>query len=77
MYIDGDSTRRRCAMTGDLPVPAEFVNVATHPQLVGAFEPVDDTFTSVPLVVRGEIPSEIDGEYLRNGPNPAFPPLGS
>jgi carotenoid cleavage dioxygenase-like enzyme len=28
------------------------------------------------LVIEGELPAEIEGDYIRNGPNPRFSPLG-
>ena len=34
-----------------------------------------DEIIAEPLPVRGAIPPELDGVYLRNGPNPAFRPL--
>ena len=46
-----------------------------NPFLEGGFAPVGDETTVEDLPVRGAIPSELDGVYLRNGPNPAFKPL--
>ena len=37
------------------------------------FEPVDDELDTVDLPVRGQIPPELDGAYVRNGPNAQFP----
>lgn len=45
------------------------------PFLQGGFAPVGDELTLAGLAVRGAIPEEISGIYLRNGPNPAYPPL--
>lgn len=39
------------------------------------FAPVLDELTVDNLPVRGEVPREIAGTYLRNGPNPAYSPL--
>ncbi len=39
--------------------------------LQGNFAPVADEVTATNLEVIGEIPSELNGRYLRNGPNPA------
>lgn len=57
-------------------VPAP-VDPAKTPTLSGVFEPVHDERDAAALPVEGEIPSDLRGAYLRNGPNPLFPPLGS
>lgn len=43
---------------------------STSPYLTGPFAPVDVEHTAVDLEVTGTIPAELDGRYLRNGPNP-------
>jgi carotenoid cleavage dioxygenase-like enzyme len=48
----------------------------TNPYLEGPYEPVQDEVTADLAVVRGELPTDIDGVYVRNGPNPQFAPLG-
>lgn len=53
------------------------VDAASDPHLSGVFEPVVDEIEAGDLTVVGELPAEIDGLYLRNGPNPRFTPLGS
>ena len=51
------------------------------PFLEGAFKPVTEELTAFDLPVTGRIPRELNGRYLRNGPNvagpggPARPPL--
>ena len=45
------------------------------PHLRGGHAPVWDELTVEDLPVRGEIPRELAGVYMRNGPNPAFPPI--
>ena len=57
-----------------IPVP---VDPAATPALCGVFEPIEDERDAVDLVVEGDLPSDFRGAYLRNGPNPLFPPLGS
>ena len=37
---------------------------------VGNYAPVSDELTAFDLPVEGNIPAELDGWYLRNGPNP-------
>ena len=37
------------------------------------FGPVTEEITAVDLPVRGAVPAELDGRYLRNGPNPIGP----
>jgi carotenoid cleavage dioxygenase-like enzyme len=50
---------------------------ASHPALSGVLAPVDDELSMMDLQVVGRIPDDLRGVYLRNGPNPKFPPLGS
>lgn len=47
-----------------------------HPYLTGPFAPVHDELVVDDLPVRGELPPGLRGAFLRNGGNPAFPPLG-
>jgi carotenoid cleavage dioxygenase len=49
---------------------------SVNPYLEGNFAPVPDELDAGPLPVTGEIPAGLRGAYLRNGPNPAFAPLG-
>ena len=49
---------------------------ADTPWLTGLWEPVADEIETPDLPVTGELPPGLRGSYLRNGPNPAFPPLG-
>lgn len=48
-----------------------------NPFLQGNFSPVHDERVDEALVVLGDLPKEIDGLFLRNGPNPRFSPLGT
>lgn len=36
-------------------------------------EPVDDELDAIDLPVQGDVPPELDGSYIRNGPNAQFP----
>ncbi|KOV67305.1 carotenoid oxygenase [Streptomyces sp. AS58] len=45
--------------------------------LTGCFAPVTEEVDAVDLQVDGELPADLDGVYLRNGPNPRFTPIGS
>ncbi|MGF1538301.1 MAG: carotenoid oxygenase family protein [Elainellaceae cyanobacterium] len=47
-----------------------------NPFLSGNFAPVDDEITTEALTVIGEIPADLNGMLVRNGPNPQFPPKG-
>ena len=47
------------------------------PQLTGTFAPVADELILEDLPVEGEIPQDLNGVYLRNGPNPHYEPKGS
>ncbi|MET7645501.1 carotenoid oxygenase family protein [Streptomyces sp. NPDC005426] len=45
--------------------------------LSGRYAPVTDEVDEAGLQVVGELPDELDGLFLRNGPNPRFSPIGS
>lgn len=46
-----------------------------NPYLTGAYAPVRDELVVDDLEVEGRIPDALQGVYMRNGANPAFPPL--
>lgn len=46
----------------------------TNPYLAGPYAPVPDEATVADLPVEGRLPPELEGRYLRNGPNPVGPP---
>jgi carotenoid cleavage dioxygenase len=48
--------------------------VGSNPFLTGIHEPMKDERTITDLTVTGRIPPELDGRYVRIGPNPATPP---
>ena len=56
-------------------VTADSTNLPTTGQFFehGNYAPVPDELTEYDLPVEGAIPPEIDGWYLRNGPNPRQP----
>ncbi|MGH1502145.1 MAG: carotenoid oxygenase family protein [Acidimicrobiales bacterium] len=43
----------------------------TNPYLEGNYAPVTEEVTAFDLAVEGELPAELDGRYVRNGPNPS------
>ncbi len=49
---------------------------AANPYLLGAYAPVFEEIVDNNLKVIGEIPRDINGIYVRNGPNPKFEPKG-
>jgi len=49
---------------------------AANPYLLGAYAPVFEEIVATDLTVIGEIPKDINGSYVRNGPNPKFEPKG-
>lgn len=59
--------------TTRIPQP---IDPATEPHLSGLFAPQVSEVDVTNLRIEGELPPEIDGDYIRNGPNPRFPPLG-
>ncbi len=46
----------------------------TNRYLLGNYGPVSDEVTAFDLTIEGELPAELNGRYLRNGPNPATEP---
>ena len=47
-----------------------------NPYLDGNFAPVRQEITAQTLQVVGELPPDLSGMFLRNGPNPQYSPLG-
>ncbi|WP_030451173.1 carotenoid oxygenase family protein [Herbidospora cretacea] len=47
-----------------------------NPYLLGVYAPVQEELTTDQLEVVGEIPKDLNGVYLRNGPNARFPMRG-
>ena len=48
-------------------------DAVSNPYLEGGFAPVSQEVTATDLPVTGRIPEELEGRYLRNGPNPVEP----
>ncbi len=48
----------------------------SNPWLEGHYAPVADELDAPNLEVQGSLPDGLRGAFLRNGPNPQFPPLG-
>jgi carotenoid cleavage dioxygenase len=70
------STTRRDGLVA-VAQPVELaVEDEANPYLVGVFAPVHTEITADDLEVIGEIPRDLNGVYLRNGPNPRFPSAG-
>lgn len=53
-----------------------YIDSVGNPYLEGAWESVFDEITATDLKCIGEIPSDLNGVYLRNGPNPKYQPRG-
>ena len=49
-------------------------DIAANPYLEGRYGPVAEECTTTDLRVHGELPKELNGRYLRNGPNPISSP---
>ena len=63
-------------MTPPPSIPAP-VDPSTIPALSRGVRPVGEDRDAEGLTVEGELPQGLSGAFLRNGPNPLFPPLGS
>ena len=48
----------------------------TNPYAQGPFRPVHTELTRTPIQIKGQLPSDLNGVYLRNGPNQHFEPTG-
>ena len=53
------------------------VDPATSPYLSGRFAPIHREISTANVAVEGDVPDDLIGTYIRNGPNPKFTPLGS
>lgn len=53
------------------------VDITHHPFLTGLFAPQRAEVDVRDLEIYGELPSDLNGSYLRNGPNPRFDPIGT
>lgn len=56
------------------PTPGQWPK---SPFLEGNFGPVQEEVTLENLQVIGKLPADLDGMFVRNGPNPRFAPLGN
>ena len=56
------------------PESNQTLSMSSNPFLRGNMAPVDVEFTEFDLTVTGQLPPELDGYYVRNGPNPVTPP---
>ncbi len=52
------------------------IDAGENPYLMGPYAPVDQEIEAADLEVIGEIPADLQGLYVRNGPNPRFPTVG-
>ncbi len=52
------------------------ITTEVNPYLDGNFRPVREESTADTLKVIGSLPNDLCGMFVRNGPNPQFPPLG-
>lgn len=74
-----NTTRREfLAAAAAMPVLAPLLHAnppaSENPFLSGAFAPVDKEVSVDSLRVLGTIPKDLNGMFVRNGPNPQFPP---
>src|SRR5580698_9838051 len=75
----GRATYSARRLTGRRVMPDQLttVDMAASPYLSGRFAPVGRETDAGDLLVEGTLPTDINGVFMRNGPNPKFPPLGS
>ncbi|BAZ04759.1 carotenoid oxygenase family protein [Calothrix sp. NIES-3974] len=53
------------------------VTTGINPYLDGNFAPVQEEVTTEIQSIIGELPPDLSGMFVRNGPNPQFPPIGA
>lgn len=58
------------------PLVGHVTNPADQPDLRHNRAPVPDEIDAVDLPVTGELPEGMRGQFVRNGPNPLFEPIG-
>ena len=77
-YFTLDMSAMDCHSCGMTDVTTDSANLPSAGQFfeVGNYAPVPDEITEHNLPIEGAIPPEIDGWYLRNGPNPRFASSG-
>lgn len=62
--------------TTETALPTGAWEVEGNPYLAGLYAPVPDERTDEGLEVIGDLPPDLEGVYLRNGPNPRLDPVG-
>lgn len=60
-----------------MSTPTRPAPVVPGPYLTGPYAPVVAEVDVAGLEIAGELPADLDGAYVRNGPNPRFSPIGS
>jgi carotenoid cleavage dioxygenase-like enzyme len=68
------ATPQRAPPAQQQSTPAWAARFAHNPALAGNFAPVANEVFLPSLRVEGVLPASLDGVFLRNGPNPRFPP---
>ncbi|WP_163509898.1 carotenoid oxygenase family protein [Fodinicola acaciae] len=63
-------------MTSQPVAVAQVAGAEPNPYLLGVYAPVDTEIDADNLQVIGQIPADLNGVYLRNGPNPRYRPDG-
>ncbi len=74
VFASGRRRWRRSGRTGvevgHAVLGGSMSEVVANRYLTGPYAPVEQELTAVDLPVTGQLPAELDGRYLRNGPNP-------
>lgn len=63
-------------MTDLHDLTSRVTNAGSQPGLDGNLFPIADELDVAPCPVTGELPALLRGSFVRNGPNPAFEPIG-
>ncbi|MBV8950966.1 MAG: carotenoid oxygenase family protein [Actinobacteria bacterium] len=67
----------RMSQPAPQPPVVGLVDPADNPFLQDQFSPVGEEVDVDDVRVEGRLPEDLNGRYLRNGPNPQFAPIGS
>lgn len=73
-FLGTPEVAERTGFTVNRPAP---VDMAHNPHLCGVFAPQRREVDVGDLPVDGELPVDLRGSFLRNGPNPRFDPIGT
>jgi len=73
-FANFDSTERCLGGVTQFDDTAPWIYQLDNPYLHGVYAPARHEIAAENLAIEGELPLDLEGAYLRNGPNPVFQP---